>query len=248
MNTKNLLLFTFLTISSASFLHAMENLQSTRDPQTSPDILIKYRAMAETPEYIQYRAAEITHKKYNTADTLYILDLCKTELRNTKEYQAWMLSIKNTRNKKSTRLHQQTTYHFTDATKEEIDAKIKFAQETKKRREDAFDVVKRTPQFQHYLATQAQYEKDKSPMNLLRLKQCKYLLDTLPESIEFCKARADERLLLAIHRGYVGPIVVEQNYPSCWVDYVEQEKMMHKLDLDVFHIQQKNTLIVYISQ
>jgi hypothetical protein len=299
------------------------------DNQTPSDIFfIKYRAMAETPEYLQYRVAEINHREDNTDDSLYMLNFCKSELNNTREYKEWLLSIQDVRNENPTKLQvktishsnemysdnvinkhhvmeqtpewiqyqeakqyhkmhntsdtqnivdaslaelhntkecqewlhamdqeqhvmenimksehwnntQQTPYNFASTSEKEINSKIKFAQETKKRREDTFDAIKRTPQFQYYLFVEAQYEKNKSPINLLKLKQCKHLLNTMPESLEYCKAKADERLLLAIHRGYVGPIIVEQNYPSCWVNYIEQEKMMHKLNLDVLPIHTK---------
>jgi hypothetical protein len=368
MNTKKLLLFTFLIIKSAPSLHAMEKFQSTtealeiiathllQDPdiqvnlaritnqatldhQTPSDILfIKYRAMTKIDEYTQYRAAEVAHKKYNTADTSYMFDLCKSELNNTKEYQEWLLSIKDVRDEKPIKLQtkkitpssdemysdnvvnkhlimeqtpeymqyeeakqyhkiyntsdtqamvdackvelyntkacqewlhamdqenhvidnimkserwnnmQQTTYNFSEASEAEKKAKNKFAEELKKRSVDALNAVQNTLEFQRCLEANAQYEKDKSSLNLLKLKQCKRALETIPETLEYCKAQADKRLLRAIKFGYVGPIIVEQNYPSCLVDYIEQEKTMRKLDLDVLRIRTKEPYLIYIMK
>ena len=229
---------------------------SHSDEMYSDNVINKHHIMEQTTEWIQYEEAKEYHKIYGTPITRKMVDVCLAELHKTKECQEWLYAMDQEKHvmenimksERWNKTHQKTIYNFSDASEEEIDAKIKFAQETKKRRKDAFDKVQNTPQFQHYLITEAQYKKDKSPMNLLRFKQSKYLLNVMPESLEYGKAIADERLLLAIHRGYIGPIVVEQNYPSCWVDYVEQEKMMHKLDLDVLHIRQKGALIVYISQ
>lgn len=64
--------------------------QSNSAETFSDNVIIKHSLMEQTPEHKQYEEAKLTHSQHNTADTLYMVNLCRTELRNTKECQDWL--------------------------------------------------------------------------------------------------------------------------------------------------------------
>ena len=80
------------TEESKAFLETVEKKQTeAHATQTFSDyVLEKHIAMSKTPEFIQYEKAKIAHQECNTADTLHIVNLCKSELHNTQECQDWL--------------------------------------------------------------------------------------------------------------------------------------------------------------
>jgi hypothetical protein len=250
------------------FLQTVEHHETNLDTSHifSDNTLAKHIAMTETQEYLQYQEAKAMHEQYNTADTLEILNICKIDLQNTKEGQEFLYATeqespeikfnseaefieKMTNNNDRTRIiiikasENQNSSHpfdFSGQSEEEIEARIKHAQDLKKRSKLAWKAVKNTLEFQRYLVADAQYKKDNSLRNFVERKLSKRLLENTQEALEHCKARADVRLLSAMHKGYIPPIIVEQNYPSCQINYIGQEKMMHKLNLKDLHIRTKN--------
>jgi hypothetical protein len=235
----------------------------------SDNVINKHRMMEQTPEYMQYEQAKEYQKTYNTPDAQDLVDACRTELYTTKECQEWLHAIdqeKHVTNNilKSERRHntQQKTYNFSGISEAEINAKIIYAEKIKKRSIDAFNAVQNTLEFQHYLEANAQYEKDKSllhPMNLkqsinlINLKESKRSLEKTQEVLEYCKIQAEARLLLAMERGCV-PIIIEENYSPCLaaVGYIEQEKMMRKLEekynIDFLRIQENRKGSTHVFQ
>jgi hypothetical protein len=91
MNIKNIATLVLILVTSIVNIHAMEVPHSNE--AFSDNVLIKHRAMENTPEYIQHQAAKLNNEQYNNADTKCMLEFCKSELRNTRECQEWLRAV-----------------------------------------------------------------------------------------------------------------------------------------------------------
>ena len=74
----------------------------------SDNVVTKYNIMKTSAAYQQHEDAKMEHQKYKTANTLYMVDLCKKELLSSKECLDFLRAMEQD---KITLLHKKQTPH-----------------------------------------------------------------------------------------------------------------------------------------
>jgi hypothetical protein len=130
----------------------------------SNDALIKHRAMEQTPEHQQYEQAKLAYEQNPNEDTEYMLNLCKAELRNTKECQEFLAA---------TEQEQHITDNITNSKKWEAEQPLSFQslETLLNKRHDAWTAVKNTQEYQSFQKAKLAHEKYNNDNNLFLLNE-----------------------------------------------------------------------------
>src|SRR5437870_7731245 len=91
---------------------AQRKAEVNHNQEFSDYALQKHQAMQNSAEFMQYEKAKQAHQIYNTPDTAYMVELCKKELRNTKECQEWLGAVEQEK-QVIKNIQQSTTKHDT---------------------------------------------------------------------------------------------------------------------------------------
>lgn len=208
--------------------------------------ITKNLAVIKTPAYIQYQAAKASHEQYNTADTLYILNICKNDLFNTKEWKEFKPSTEQEMHvienfaKSQNYLHAQKAtcrsalfqYHWNMG-------ELKFAKKVQDNKDAAWFAVTKTKEYQLFKQAGMDHKKYNTPSSLTELKQCRHAAKATNAYFNFCKASEEKRQVHAKIKGYIEPITVIEFrhdhylHDRCLYDYVYNEKMIKKLNLRI---------------
>ncbi len=236
------------TKESQLFIQTVKQ-QKTEINDVVGNVITKNLAVIKTPEYIQYQAAKAAHEQYNTADTLYIVNICKDELFNTKEWQEFKPSTAQEMHVVENIAKSQNCFHAQKATCSSSAlynwkmGELKFAQKVQENKEAAWLAVTKTKAYQLYQQADIDHKKYNTPSSLAELKRYKYAAKATNAYFNFCKASEERRQFLARVKGYIAPItVIELGLDQCLFDYIYNEKMMKKLNLQIIPIPSKKCM------
>ena len=137
----------------------------------SDNTIIKNTIMKKTSEYRQYEEAKIAHQKYNTADTLYIMELCKEELHNSKECLDLLHAMEQDEITQSHKKQNTHTNHYNS-----LPSSAK--QQSKC---DAWNLVTQTREYQLFQYAERQYKIHKTPETKALIEECYYNAKRTPE-------------------------------------------------------------------
>jgi len=153
-------------------IHAM-NTPLDRTKTLSDNVLIKHHAMSNTPAYKQYEKAKFAHQENNTPDTLYILNLCESELANTKECQAFLYARAQEINKSSNGQNtRKTPYNLPPLSPKQELAEFELAKNFIKNADFAGCAVEKTPEYLLFKDAQKAHDKHKIADTQSLLNMC----------------------------------------------------------------------------
>lgn len=130
----------------------------------SSNVFMKNFAMQQTPEHQQYEQAKLAYEQNPNADTEYMLDLCKAELRNTRECIEFLAA---------TAQEQHITDNITNSKKWEAEQPLSFQsiETLLNKRHDAWAAVRNTPEYQLFQQAKLDHERYNNEDSLFLLNE-----------------------------------------------------------------------------
>jgi hypothetical protein len=218
------------TKESQLFMHMVEQKETEikAAPIFSDNVITKHLAMTKTHEYIQYQEAKATHEQCNTADTLYIVNMCKIELNNTKECQEYLSATEQEMHVVTNIAKANNWPHAQKApySSSELDNQKMVVLKFKENKDAAWRAVTKTKEHQLFKQAKIDHEKNNTISSAIEFKRCKQAAKATNAYFNYCKASEEKRQLR----------VIESNHEQCLYDYPYIEKMIKKRNLTIISI------------
>ncbi len=156
-------------------LKEQQKAEANNAQEYSDHVLTKNLAMEQTPEYKQYQEAKLAYEQNPNEDTKYMVDLCKAELRSTREGQEWL---------HATDQEQHVTNNIVNSEKWKREQQYpRFQDNTSiiENRNNAWLIVQNTKEYQRFSQAKLDHERYNNEDTLYLVKEHQKLAKETPE-------------------------------------------------------------------